>query len=101
MAPSAPACSVPPGLIARPSTGNTSPAVGAAGSAIRSAAYFDGGGSAGAWLVLAAWALCGIVLAWLGAARTRSTGTRPTLADRPSGSGSRRADLRHSPGARL
>lgn len=48
--------------------------VGAAGSAIRSAAYFDGDGSAGAWLVLAAWALCGLALAWLGAARTRATG---------------------------
>lgn len=43
--------------------------VGAAGSAIRSAAYFDGRGSADAWLVLAIWALSGLALAWLGAAR--------------------------------
>jgi hypothetical protein len=44
--------------------------VGATASAIRSAAYFDGSGSAHAGLVLAAWALCGLALA-LAAGRRR------------------------------
>lgn len=37
--------------------------VGAAGTAIRSAAYFDGAGATWAWVVLASWALCGLALA--------------------------------------
>ena len=49
--------------------------VGATASAIRSAAYFDGSGSAEAWLVLTTWALCGLAMSWLGTARTRSTRT--------------------------
>lgn len=40
--------------------------IGAAGTAVRSAAYFDGRGAALAWIVLAAWALAGLVLAYLG-----------------------------------
>lgn len=70
--------------------------VGAAGSAIRSAAYFDGGGSVDAWLGLATWALCGLALAWLGAARTRSTGGTGTAESH--GSVSRKMQPLRSPG---
>jgi hypothetical protein len=48
--------------------------VGAAGSAIRSAVYFDGHGSAGTWLVLAAWAFAGLALAGFGRARATTNG---------------------------
>lgn len=43
--------------------------VGAAGSAVRSAAYFDGAGATTAWLVLASWSLVGLLLAGIGASR--------------------------------
>lgn len=43
--------------------------VGAAGTALRSAAYFDGKGATHAWLVLACWALAGALLMALGKAR--------------------------------
>lgn len=43
--------------------------VGAAGTAIRSAAYFDGAGSMRAWIVLAVWALAGLLLALAGSRR--------------------------------
>lgn len=49
--------------------------VGAAGSAIRSAAYFEGRGSLGAWLVLLIWTLGGLALARLGATRAHTTET--------------------------
>lgn len=43
--------------------------VGAAGTAMRSAAYFDGGGATQAWIVLACWIVGGILLAVGGARR--------------------------------
>lgn len=43
--------------------------LGAAGSLIRSVAYFDGGGAIAPALTLAAWILAGVLLAGLGAAR--------------------------------
>lgn len=45
--------------------------VGAAGSLIRSVAYFDGGGAAGPAVVLVAWIVAGVALAGLGAGRQR------------------------------
>lgn len=39
--------------------------IGAAGTAIRSAAYFDGAGATRAWIVLACWALFGLVLGFV------------------------------------
>lgn len=48
--------------------------VGAAGTAIRSAAYFDGAGAGAAWVVLSVWIAVGASLAALGVARhLRST----------------------------
>lgn len=47
--------------------------VGAAASALRSAAFFDGNGSAGPLLVLGAWTVFGLVL--LGIARLRTRGS--------------------------
>ena len=44
--------------------------VGAAGSAVRSAAYFDGAGATTAWLVLAGWLILGLLFAGLGARRS-------------------------------
>jgi hypothetical protein len=38
--------------------------IGAAGTAIRSAAYFDGAGATHAWLVLGAWIVAGLLLAF-------------------------------------
>ena len=43
--------------------------VGAAGTALRSSAYFDGHGATHAWIVLACWALGGALLMALGKAR--------------------------------
>ena len=43
--------------------------IGAAGTAMRSAAYFDGGGATQAWIVLACWIVGGILLAVGGARR--------------------------------
>lgn len=43
--------------------------VGAAGTALRSAAYFDGRGATHAWIVLACWAIGGAILLALGKAR--------------------------------
>lgn len=43
--------------------------VGAAGTALRSAAYFDGRGATHAWIVLACWALVGALLLAIGRAR--------------------------------
>lgn len=45
--------------------------VGAAGTTIRSAAFFDGAGATTALLVLVAWACAGLVLVLLGARRSR------------------------------
>ncbi|CAM2758223.1 hypothetical protein [Skermania piniformis] len=39
--------------------------IGAAGTVIRSAAFFDGAGATHAWIVLVCWALAGIVIALL------------------------------------
>lgn len=49
--------------------------VGAAGTAIRSAAYFDGGGSGTAYLVLGAWILVGLLLCLAGSRRIRTSAT--------------------------
>ena len=43
--------------------------IGAAGTAIRSAAFFEGHGAAAAWWVLAAWITCGLLLALAGSRR--------------------------------
>jgi hypothetical protein len=43
--------------------------VGATGSAVRSAVYFDGEGATAVWLVLAGWVAAGLLLAGVGAAR--------------------------------
>jgi hypothetical protein len=43
--------------------------VGAAGTAIRSGAYFDGAGATQAWIVLACWALAGLAVALLASRR--------------------------------
>lgn len=45
--------------------------IGAAGTTIRSAAFFDGNGATQAWIVLATWALLGLALATLATTRTR------------------------------
>jgi predicted dinucleotide-binding enzyme len=50
---------------------------GAGGTLLRAAAYFDGHGSGGALLVLAAWLLIGIALVVLGRRRTAVPGTPP------------------------
>lgn len=47
--------------------------VGAAGTAIRSAAYFDGAGAAHAWLVLAAWIAVGAALTLIPRRRPEET----------------------------
>lgn len=44
--------------------------IGAAGTAIRSAAYFDGRGATLGWVVLTVWAVIGLLLAYLGNRRT-------------------------------
>ena len=65
--------------------------VGATGSAVRSAVYFDGEGATAAWLVLAGWGAAGLLLAGVGAVRSGSAGRCERL---PSMSG-RRLVLRH------
>lgn len=49
--------------------------IGAAGTTIRSAAFFDGAGATQAWIVLAAWAVLGLAFAVVAAARTRKDDT--------------------------
>lgn len=44
--------------------------LGAAGTAMRSAAYFDGAGATHAWVVLSCWVAAGLLLALAGAGRT-------------------------------
>lgn len=44
--------------------------LGAGGTVMRSAAYFDGAGAGQAWIVLIGWMLVGIALAYIGG-RTR------------------------------
>ena len=50
--------------------------VGAAGTAIRSAAYFGGAGAGAAWLVLAAWIALGVVLVLLSRPQVSKTDAR-------------------------
>jgi len=52
---------------------------GANATLLRSTAYFDGRGGAGSTLVLAAWALIGLLLLGLGAVITRSKSAEPDL----------------------
>lgn len=47
--------------------------IGAAGTAIRSAAYFGGAGATQAWIVLACWALAGLAI---GLVSNRKTAAR-------------------------
>jgi hypothetical protein len=49
--------------------------IGATGTAVRSAAYFDGAGAAAAWWVLACWLTTGLLLASAGGWRNRSATT--------------------------
>ena len=52
--------------------------LGAAGTTIRSAAYFDGNGDTTAWIVLGCWALAGLLLALLASRRTATTALAST-----------------------
>lgn len=54
--------------------------LGSAGTAIRSAAYFEGRGAATAWIVLGCWALAGLVLAGFAARRPTRGVPAPTAA---------------------
>jgi hypothetical protein len=62
-----------PGWLSQPwgSIGQLLP-VGAAGSAVRSAAYFGGAGATTSWLVLVGWLAAGLLLAGVGGLRHRS-----------------------------
>lgn len=51
--------------------------VGAAGTAMRSAAYFDGSGATRAWIVLACWIVGGVLLAAASARRSATGGRTP------------------------
>lgn len=55
--------------------------LGAAGTAIRSAAYFDGNGATTSWVVLGCWALVGLFLAFL-ASRPSATRVPVSLDER-------------------
>lgn len=71
--------------------------VGAAGSLVRSVAYFDGGGATPHLLVLLGWILAGVLLAGLGVARQRRAGGR---AAEPATSGEGRGEEDVHGGAR-
>lgn len=49
--------------------------IGAAGSLVRSVAYFDGGGATSHLLVLAVWIVAGVALAGLGLSGVCATGS--------------------------
>lgn len=56
--------------------------LGAAGTAMRSAAYFDGAGSTHAWIVLGCWIIGGLLLALIGGRRPQRRADAGVVTDR-------------------